>query len=86
MKKLILLALTGACLGLTYAAKQEDLDAGKAIHNGQCIKCHKLRDPNKYSVAAWDKAMLKMKKKAKLTDEQGTQLDAYIESIRTPKS
>ena len=86
MKKLLLLTITATLLGLAYAAKPEDTDAGKEIYTGKCAKCHKLRDPNKYSVAAWDKAMVKMKKKAKLSDEQFQQLDAYIQSIRTPKS
>lgn len=82
MKRFLLILVVA---GLAHAAPPEDIAAGKALYDAKCVKCHKPRDPNKYSVAAWDKAMVKMKKKAKLTDEQGKQVDAYVESIRTPK-
>src|SRR5262245_29492695 len=68
-----------------HAATPEELDAGKKIYTGKCAKCHKLRDPNKYDQVAWDKWMDKMKKKAKLTDEQFQQLTEYTQTLRAEK-
>ncbi|MEI6084378.1 MAG: c-type cytochrome [Verrucomicrobiota bacterium] len=72
-------------LFVTLGAEAGDLEAGKKIYTGKCARCHKLRDPNKYDEAAWDKWMGKMNKKAKLTDEQSQQLAEYIQTLRTPK-
>lgn len=88
MKKLLTLIGVGvlACVVARAAdSPPVDVDAGKNIYTGKCAKCHKLRDPNNYDVAAWDKWMGKMKKKAKLADDQYAQLAAYIKTIRTTK-
>jgi mono/diheme cytochrome c family protein len=69
----------------TVTARAADLDAGKKLYTGKCARCHKLRDPNQYDEAEWDKWMVKMKKKAKLTDEQSQQLAEYIKTVRVPK-
>jgi len=83
MKKFIFLMTVGL-FAVTFI-HADDVDAGKKIYTGKCARCHKLRDPNKYDEAAWDKWMVKMKKKAKLTDDQSQQLADYIKTLRTPK-
>ncbi len=60
-----------------------DLAAGKKLYTGKCARCHKLYEPSRYDDKAWESWMLKMRDKARLSDEQYRQLTAYIETLRT---
>ena len=53
-------------------------DPGRKIYLSRCAKCHKFYDPSKYSDQEWGMWMQKMKKKAKLSDEQEALLSSYI--------
>ena len=51
---------------------------GRKLYYAKCAKCHKLYDPASYSDQEWNMWMVKMKKKAKLNDEQQAQLSLFI--------
>ena len=51
----------------------------------KCAKCHKLHDPSEYSQETWDAWMVKMRKKARLSDEQYDLLTRYFASVRNEK-
>ena len=60
--------------------------AAQKLYIVKCTKCHELYDPKKYDDAEWDKWMGKMKKKARLKDDQFNSLLAYTQKIREEKS
>lgn len=51
---------------------------GKSVYVSKCGKCHQLKDPGRGNMNQWDKWLNKMAPKAKLTDEQKTQIRDYI--------
>jgi hypothetical protein len=53
-------------------------DPGRKIYVTRCAKCHKFYDPSKYSNQDWGMWMQKMKKKAKLSDEEEAMVSSYI--------
>jgi mono/diheme cytochrome c family protein len=42
---------------------------GKMLYKNNCSKCHKLYDAKSFSKEQWTPIMLKMQKKAKISDE-----------------
>ena len=58
------------------------LKDAKKIYVNKCAKCHEFYDPKAYSDSEWKEWMLKMKKKARLKDEQFELLSAYTETLR----
>jgi mono/diheme cytochrome c family protein len=56
--------------------------AGQKLYVGKCARCHKFYDPTRYSDTEWDAWMTKMRRKARLTDDQYQQLIAYFASVR----
>lgn len=52
--------------------------AGKAINEDNCSMCHQSYDPKEYTHAEWEKWLSIMVPKAKLTDEQKANIEAYI--------
>jgi mono/diheme cytochrome c family protein len=59
-----------------------DLQNGKKFYLSKCAKCHKLYEPKDYDKESWDLWMEKMRKKARLRDEQYRLIYAYTESLR----
>ena len=59
---------------------QSETETGRKIYYVKCSKCHKFYDPKQYSDEEWKMWMGKMKKKAKLSDEQERMLSNYIET------
>ena len=43
---------------------------GKRLYTAKCAKCHRFYPPGDYSDEKWEYWMKKMKKKARLNDEQ----------------
>ena len=68
---------TVSAVGLAQGATPKELYLAK------CSKCHRLYDPKEYDDASWEKWMGKMKKKARLKDEQYEQISSYLESVRS---
>jgi hypothetical protein len=57
-----------------------ETETGRKIYYAKCAKCHKFYDPKQYSDEEWNMWMEKMKKKAKLSDEQERMLLTYIDT------
>ena len=64
------------------AASADDIATGKKLNVTKCASCHELYKPARYSVPDWESWMAKMKRKARLDDEQYRQLNAYFNSVR----
>jgi hypothetical protein len=43
---------------------------GRYLYSSKCNSCHRLYDPKNFSITKWDSILIKMKQKAKLSDEQ----------------
>ncbi len=71
-------------LGKLWASGFSEADRKKAkgLYLTKCAKCHKLYDPKLYSDEQWDDWMKKMKKKARLSDEQHALIRQYLDSLR----
>ena len=91
MKKIVLLFGLGlfliGCSPKTTTVKEdvetlnfpnETVSTGYAIYGGQCTKCHKANTVKNYSREAWDSILADMAKRAKLSDDQKSSVDAYI--------
>jgi hypothetical protein len=81
------LAVCAALVGIALSAGAADLSRGELaaahkINVTKCAKCHKLYHPNDYSVADWDRWMVKMAKK-QLKEKQTSLLSRYFDLQRT---
>lgn len=54
------------------------MEEGKTLFENNCNKCHGLKDPAKRTVEKLEKVLPSMIRKAKLTEEQGTLVRAYL--------
>jgi cytochrome c5 len=54
------------------------LDEGKMLMQSSCNKCHKLFDPITRTPEKWDRVLRRMIPRAKLSEEEGTLVRAYI--------
>jgi hypothetical protein len=87
MDKILTLLTLGialsACAGSGKRNVTDNQQPGRKLYYAKCAKCHKLYPPANYSDEDWKMWMGKMKKKAKLNDEQEAQLSLYInENLR----
>jgi hypothetical protein len=55
------------------------VEEGYNIHAQSCVDCHNLKNIDNYSREEWDKILPSMAKKAKLTSEQETLINEYID-------
>jgi hypothetical protein len=60
----------------------KELAAARKLNLVKCSKCHKIHEPNDYTVADWDVWMEKMARKSKLKPEQTGLLNRYFELQR----
>lgn len=67
---------TKTSTGTDYTAEQ--LDAGKTIFIGNCARCHGLKTPESRTPEQWDKVLKRMIPKAKLNEEDGKLVKAYL--------
>ena len=51
----------------------------------KCGRCHKFYDPRAYSADDWDRWMVSMSKKSKLTENENELLSAYLAAARERK-
>ena len=54
------------------------ISEGETIYKSNCGKCHKLIAPADKSLDKWNSVLPSMVHKAKLTDEQGALVRAYV--------
>ena len=57
-------------------------DSARLLYLRKCSKCHRLYDPMEYDDESWTGWMQKMKKKAKLKDEDFKTISGYLENLR----
>ena len=66
----------------TNEAKQvtltPELAQGKELFDTKCGKCHKLPNTANFSAEEWEPIMLRMQKKAKITDEERVLVYNYV--------
>ena len=62
----------------TIAVKMNKDEAGKMLYENNCAKCHQLYDAKSFSKEQWTPIMLKMQKKAKISDEEREKIYAYL--------
>jgi len=55
-----------------------DLATGKTVFTNRCGGCHDLPKPEQYTAQRWDGILLSMIPKAKLNNEQGVHVTAYL--------
>ena len=78
--------LSGA--GTIFATKQIDtvkfkttvdsVKTGNELYENKCKRCHKLKDPAKYTMVQWPGLVNKMQKRAKITDEEKNIILIYL--------
>lgn len=56
----------------------EVLAEGKSLYGMNCAKCHELHDANSFTAEEWTPIVLRMQKKAKISDEQREKIYAYL--------
>lgn len=57
---------------------ETQLESGKTIFMSNCDKCHKLKEPESRTPEEWNKVLKRMIPKAKLSDEDGKLVRAYL--------
>lgn len=55
-----------------------DEASGKVAYENHCGKCHKLFDPKDFSKTEWAPILVRMQKKAKLSDAEMAPITNYI--------
>ena len=58
----------------------KDLKAGRSAYINKCGGCHTLIVPGKYSAMEWDKWVIRMEPKAKITPLEKEQILKYLTS------
>lgn len=61
---------------------EQSLASGKTLYLNNCAKCHKLKDEQNYTIDKWDKILDRMIPKAKLSEEDGKLVRAYVYSLK----
>jgi mono/diheme cytochrome c family protein len=54
------------------------LSEGKSMYEVNCAKCHKLYDKNSFTPEEWTPIVMRMQKKARITDEQREKIYEYL--------
>jgi mono/diheme cytochrome c family protein len=59
----------------------EQMEQGRSVYLSHCGQCHQLPDPKSHAPGKWPQEVAEMKQRAKLSDEQGEQIVAYLVGI-----
>lgn len=57
-----------------------DIETGKVIFTSRCGRCHDLPKPEQFTPQRWDGILSYMIPRARLTDEQGVHVTAYLKT------
>jgi len=52
----------------------ERANRGYILYKGKCSRCHRLYAPSEYAMSKWEKKLIEMYPKAKVTSEEEKQL------------
>ena len=63
---------------ITNKLHADSFKTGNELYVKNCVRCHKLKDPAKYTRAQWPGLVNKMQKRAKITDEQKALILSYL--------
>lgn len=55
-----------------------ELAEGRSIYENNCAKCHKLYDPKSNSAEEWTPILIRMQKKAKISDADRDKIYNYV--------
>ena len=55
-----------------------ELAEGKTLFVNNCAKCHNLKNPNNYTPEEWKPILLRMQKKAKISDTDRDKIYNYV--------
>lgn len=55
-----------------------DMELGKTIFTNRCGRCHDLPKPEQYTAQRWDGILSYMIPRARLNEEQGIHITAYL--------
>src|ERR1043165_3512209 len=67
-------------------APAESVTAGRTVYLQKCARCHRFYDPAAYSEEDWSGWMRKMARKARLTPEQTTHVNQFLNSFRSSEA
>jgi cytochrome c5 len=56
----------------------EVLAEGKSLYGMNCAKCHELYDTKSFTAEEWTPIVLRMQKKARISDEHREKIYAYL--------
>ena len=56
----------------------EFLAEGKSLYGANCAKCHELHNANSFTAEEWTPIVMRMQKKARISDEQREKIYAYL--------
>ena len=62
------------------AAASPSVIEGEKVYNAKCGKCHDLKKPSEYNAKEWTSIMRSMAPKAKLNEEERSNVMAYVEN------
>lgn len=57
-----------------------DMEIGKRVFINRCGRCHDLPKPGEYTAGRWDGILSNMIPRARLDDEQGVHITAYLKA------
>lgn len=72
------LSFIGSWNSIPQPPMSEKVKAGKVLFDKRCIECHKPKIIDNYSREKWDRVLPRMGRKAKLNDEEFSQVQAFI--------
>ena len=55
-----------------------ELAEGQNLYENNCAKCHKLYDSKDFTAEEWTPIVMRMQKKARISDEQREKIYAYL--------
>ena len=65
-------------------SSMQTLNQGMAVFTTNCDKCHALKQPERWTKEEWQKILVRMNKKSKLSESDAELLAAYINARAKP--
>ena len=62
----------------TAASGKLEAETGKTVYTTRCGRCHNLKPVEKYTAEQWDKILISMIPKARLSEKESNDVTAYV--------